>query len=198
MMLIVVPPKRIDLVLRVLHRREPVHVQAFVSEPAIERFDGGVVRGPTGTPPFASCKTAVICSTESASSSRQPPGPTGRIMPPSSRSRCSETPGAAHAHGVMSTKVPARSAIVLRPSETEEGLLQAREILNLRWNASLVTLSACNTSTGGMGCPRPANIGGTSIQCEAAAQLAGWQNDERRDKTYVRQFVRFRSGQRFS
>ena len=52
------------------------------------------------------------------------------------------------AHGIMSTKVPARSAIVLRPSETEDGLLQAREILNLRLNATLVTLSACDTSTG--------------------------------------------------
>ena len=49
MMLIVVPPKRIDLVLRVLQRRKPVHVQAFVSEPAIERFDCGVVRGFTPT-----------------------------------------------------------------------------------------------------------------------------------------------------
>ena len=39
------------------------------------------------------------------------------------------------AHGIMSTKVPARSALVLRPSGAEDGLLQAREILNLRLNA---------------------------------------------------------------
>jgi hypothetical protein len=44
MMLIVVPPKRIDLVLCVLERREPVHVQTLLSEPAIEGFDRGVVR----------------------------------------------------------------------------------------------------------------------------------------------------------
>ena len=43
MMLIVVPPKRIDLLLRVLERREPVHVQTFFAEPSIKRFDGGVV-----------------------------------------------------------------------------------------------------------------------------------------------------------
>jgi CHAT domain-containing protein len=52
------------------------------------------------------------------------------------------------AHGIVSTKVPARSALVLRPSDAEDGLLQAREILNLRLNATLVTLSACDTSTG--------------------------------------------------
>jgi CHAT domain-containing protein len=52
------------------------------------------------------------------------------------------------AHGIMSTKFPARSAIVLRPAGVEDGLLQAREILDLRLNAALVTLSACDTSTG--------------------------------------------------
>src|SRR5690606_7481248 len=31
------------------------------------------------------------------------------------------------AHGIVSTKVPARSALVLRPSEAEDGPLQARE-----------------------------------------------------------------------
>lgn len=46
------------------------------------------------------------------------------------------------AHGIMSTKFPARSALVLRPAGGEDGLLQAREILDLRVNAALVTLSA--------------------------------------------------------
>ena len=45
MILIVVPPKRLDLLLRVLERREPMHVQTFLPEPSVERFDGGVVRG---------------------------------------------------------------------------------------------------------------------------------------------------------
>jgi hypothetical protein len=44
MMLIVVPPKRVDLLLRVLERREPMDVQALLSKPAIEGFDRGVVR----------------------------------------------------------------------------------------------------------------------------------------------------------
>ena len=43
MMLIVVPPKRIDLLLRVLERRKPVHVQTFVPKPSVERFNRRVV-----------------------------------------------------------------------------------------------------------------------------------------------------------
>ncbi len=52
------------------------------------------------------------------------------------------------AHGVVSTKSPARSAIVLRPAAGEDGLFQAREILEVRLRADLVTLSACDTGTG--------------------------------------------------
>ena len=44
MMLIVVPPKGIDLLLRVVDRSEPMHVQTFFSEASIERFDRGIVR----------------------------------------------------------------------------------------------------------------------------------------------------------
>lgn len=44
MVLIVVPSKRIDLLLGVLERRKPVHVQTLLSEPAIERLDRGIVR----------------------------------------------------------------------------------------------------------------------------------------------------------
>jgi CHAT domain-containing protein/tetratricopeptide (TPR) repeat protein len=51
-------------------------------------------------------------------------------------------------HGIVSTTFPARSALVLRPAGTEDGLLQAREILTLRLAADLVTLSACDSGTG--------------------------------------------------
>ena len=40
-MLILVPPKGIDFLLRVLQQREPVHVQALLQKPAVERFDRG-------------------------------------------------------------------------------------------------------------------------------------------------------------
>jgi CHAT domain-containing protein len=51
-------------------------------------------------------------------------------------------------HGLISTRVPARSALLLRPSGAEDGLLQAREILTLRLGADLVTLSACDSGSG--------------------------------------------------
>jgi CHAT domain-containing protein len=51
-------------------------------------------------------------------------------------------------HGVMSTRFPDRSALLLRPNTDDDGLLQAREILGLRLNADLVTLSACDTGNG--------------------------------------------------
>ncbi len=43
MMLIVVPPKRVDLLLRILDGREPMHVQTLFAESSVERFDGGIV-----------------------------------------------------------------------------------------------------------------------------------------------------------
>ena len=43
MMLIVVPPKGIDLLLRVVQRREPVHIQTLLSKPTIEGFNRRVV-----------------------------------------------------------------------------------------------------------------------------------------------------------
>lgn len=51
-------------------------------------------------------------------------------------------------HGIVSSKYPERSALVLRPSGSEDGLFQAREILERRIAARLVTLSACETGSG--------------------------------------------------
>ena len=51
-------------------------------------------------------------------------------------------------HGIPSTRFPARSALLVKPADGEDGLLQAREILMLRLRAGLVTLSACDTSSG--------------------------------------------------
>ena len=54
------------------------------------------------------------------------------------------------AHSVIDDKKPARSAIVLsfNPDQAEDGLLQTRDIYNLKLNADLVTLSACQTGLG--------------------------------------------------
>jgi len=53
-------------------------------------------------------------------------------------------------HSVIDDKKPARSAIVLsfNPDQAEDGLLQTRDIYNLKLDADLVTLSACQTGLG--------------------------------------------------
>ena len=96
------------------------------------------------------------------------------------------------AHGIMSTKVPARSALVLRPSETEDGLLQAREILNLRLNASLVTLSACDTSTGAaQGQDGVASLVRPFVAAGARAVVANlWAADDTFSAAMMREFYR--------
>jgi CHAT domain-containing protein len=54
------------------------------------------------------------------------------------------------AHGFADTQFPERSGLVLGldPTSRDDGLLQVREIIRLRFNAHLVTLSACNTGVG--------------------------------------------------
>jgi len=53
-------------------------------------------------------------------------------------------------HGLVSTKFPERSALVLypEPASSEDGFWQAREIARTRLNADLVTLSACDVGSG--------------------------------------------------
>jgi len=53
-------------------------------------------------------------------------------------------------HGIASPNFPERDALVLgrAPGSTDDGLLQVRKIAQLRLDADLVTLSACNTATG--------------------------------------------------
>ncbi len=53
-------------------------------------------------------------------------------------------------HGVADVEFPDRAALVLGrdPGSKEDGLLQSREIAELRLNADLVTLSACDSAIG--------------------------------------------------
>ena len=53
-------------------------------------------------------------------------------------------------HGFADTQYPERSALVLGkdPRSGDDGLLQVREIIRLRLNAELTTLSACDTGVG--------------------------------------------------
>lgn len=54
------------------------------------------------------------------------------------------------AHGFADTQFPERSGLVLGvdANSHDDGLLQVHEIIRLRFNADLVTLSACNTGVG--------------------------------------------------
>jgi CHAT domain-containing protein len=53
-------------------------------------------------------------------------------------------------HSFTDTQFPERSGLILGvdPASHDDGLLQVREIIRLRFNADLVTLSACNTGVG--------------------------------------------------
>jgi CHAT domain-containing protein/tetratricopeptide (TPR) repeat protein len=53
-------------------------------------------------------------------------------------------------HGFADMQYPERSALVLGadPESSDDGLLQVREIIRLRLNAELTTLSACDTGVG--------------------------------------------------
>jgi CHAT domain-containing protein len=95
-------------------------------------------------------------------------------------------------HGVMSTRAPARSALVLRPSGVEDGLLQAREILDLRLNASLVTLSACDTSAGAeQGQDGVASLVRPFVAAGARAVVANlWAVDDTFSAALMREFYR--------
>lgn len=52
------------------------------------------------------------------------------------------------AHAIADEIVPRRSAILLSPTEQDDGLLQVSEIANLSLNADLVVLSACRSHVG--------------------------------------------------
>jgi CHAT domain-containing protein/Tfp pilus assembly protein PilF len=56
-------------------------------------------------------------------------------------------------HGILNNQNPLYSQIVLAQSEespTDDGLLEAHEIMRLRLNAAIVVLSACETARGGI------------------------------------------------
>lgn len=52
------------------------------------------------------------------------------------------------AHALIDGEAPERSAIVLAPGGSEDGLLQAREVASLDMDGRVVVLSACSSATG--------------------------------------------------
>jgi CHAT domain-containing protein len=94
------------------------------------------------------------------------------------------------AHGIVSTKFPARSALLLRPSGAEDGLVQAREILEWRLAAQLVTLSACDTGSGGAyGQEGVASLVRPFLAAGAKSVVANlWTADDRFSLALMREF----------
>jgi CHAT domain-containing protein len=95
-------------------------------------------------------------------------------------------------HGIVSTKFPSRSALVLRPGGAEDGLLQAREILALRLAADLVTLSACDTGSGTVhGQEGVASLVRPFLAAGAKTVVANlWTADDRFSLALMREFYR--------
>jgi CHAT domain-containing protein len=93
-------------------------------------------------------------------------------------------------HGVLSTKVPSRSALLLRAAGGEDGLLQAGEILRLRLRADLITLSACDTGAGPVhGQDGVASLVRPFIAAGAHAVVANlWAADDQFSLALMREF----------
>ena len=84
-------------------------------------------------------------------------------------------------HGYVDPQFPDRSALVFAPQQqpTDDSLLQVREIRDLRLNASLVTLSACNTSLGPVGEEGVANIVNAFIEAGSQSVVSAlWEVED--------------------
>lgn len=77
-------------------------------------------------------------------------------------------------HGYVDSEFPDRSALVFAPEQpaVDDSLLQVREIRNLHFNASLVTLSACNTGVGPISEEGPSNIVNAFIESGAESVVS--------------------------
>jgi CHAT domain-containing protein/tetratricopeptide (TPR) repeat protein len=96
------------------------------------------------------------------------------------------------AHGLPSAKFPSRAALLVQPDAVEDGLLQAREILALRFTAALVTLSACDTGSGSVhGQDGAATLVRPFIAAGAKSVVANlWAVDDTFSLALMREFYR--------
>jgi CHAT domain-containing protein/Tfp pilus assembly protein PilF len=82
-----------------------------------------------------------------------PADPLVLVGPPATESSFKEKAGSYRVlhlatHGYLNKRNPLLSGLDLEPDEREDGRLEVHEILDLRLDADLVTLSACNTALG--------------------------------------------------
>lgn len=96
-------------------------------------------------------------------------------------------------HGYADSEFPDRSALVFAPENPpiDDGLLQVREIKRLHLNASLVTLSACDTGIGPVGEEGAANIVNAFIDAGAQSVVSTlWEIDDRATAQLMIDFYR--------
>jgi len=101
-------------------------------------------------------------------------------------------------HGYADTDYPDRSALVFAPEPQgpDDGLLQVREIRNLHLNASLVTLSACDTGVGPVGQEGVANLVNAFIEAGADSVVSTlWELDDHSTELLMTDFYQYLSKQ---
>ena len=97
-------------------------------------------------------------------------------------------------HGLANQERPDQAALILLsdPAAGEDGILQATEILQLRINADLVVLSACDTAAGRLqGAEGIANLARAFLLSGARSVVATlWQIDDTFSSVMMRQFYK--------
>ena len=99
-------------------------------------------------------------------------------------------------HGLVSTRFPDRSALILNGGGSDDGLLQAREIGRLRLDADLVTLSACDAGAGPIvGQEGVANLARPFLVSGAKTVVANlWQVNDEFSRSLMKEFYTRLSG----
>src|SRR6185437_8412827 len=95
--------------------------------------------------------------------------------------------------GYANSEFPDRSALIFTPENppVNDGLLQVREIRRLPLNASLVTLSACDTGVGPVGEEGVANIVNAFIEAGAQSVVSTlWEVEDRATAQLMINFYR--------
>jgi CHAT domain-containing protein len=95
-------------------------------------------------------------------------------------------------HGVVSRQYPDRSGLVVRSTDIEDGVFQAREVVRYRLRATLVVLSACNTARGAArGQEGVSSLVRPFLAAGARSVVANlWDADDRFSLALMRQFYR--------
>ena len=92
-------------------------------------------------------------------------------------------------HGVVRDQEPLQSFVALAPSDKDDGLLTVREVLQLRVNAELVALSACQTGMGKLSGDGVLGFGRAFLYAGAPSVLVSlWSVDDEATRMTMRAF----------